>query len=74
MQKAASGNFDLEPSLGGNDEISDLYGYLGRMICDIQRLLAEIYQERLHAEQLKTQQREAEFKVLASQITPRFPL
>ncbi len=72
MQKAASGNFDLEPSLGGNDEISDLYGYLGRMICDIQRLLAEIYQERLHAEQLKTQQREAEFKVLASQINPHF--
>lgn len=72
MQRAAAGNFDLEPSLGGNDEISDLYGYLGTMIGDIQRLLAEIYQERLHAEQLKTQQREAEFKVLASQINPHF--
>lgn len=72
MQKAASGNFDLEPSLGGNDEISDLYGYLGTMIGDIQRLLAAIYQERLHAEQLKTQQKEAEFKVLASQINPHF--
>ena len=72
MEKAASGNFDLEPSLGGNDEISDLYGYLGTMIGDIQRLLAEIYQERLHAEQLKTKQREAEFKALASQINPHF--
>ncbi len=72
MQRAATGNFDLEPSLGGSDEISDLYGYLGTMIGDIQRLLAEIYQERLHAEQLKTQQREAEFKVLASQINPHF--
>ncbi len=72
MQKAAAGNFDLEPSLGGNDEISELYGYLGTMIGDIQHLLAEIYQERLHAEQLKTQQREAEFKVLASQINPHF--
>lgn len=72
MQKAASGNFDLETSLGGTDEISDLYEYLGIMIGDIQRLLAEIYQERLHAEQLKTQQREAEFKALASQMNPHF--
>lgn len=72
MQKAASGDFDLEPSLGGKDEINDLYGYLGTMIGDIQKLLAEIYQERLHAEQLKTKQREAEFKVLASQINPHF--
>ncbi len=72
MQKAASGEFDLEPSLGGQDEISELYGYLGTMIGDIQRLLAEIYRERLHAEQLKTQQREAEFKVLAGQINPHF--
>ncbi len=72
MEKAASGDFDLEPSLGGKDEISDLYGYLGTMINDIQRLLAEIYQERIHAEQLKTKQREAEFKVLASQINPHF--
>ena len=72
MQRAATGNFDLKPSLGGSDEISDLYGYLGTMIGDIQRLLAEIYQERLHAEQLKAQQREAEFKVLASQINPHF--
>lgn len=72
MQKAAEGNFDLEPSLGGQDEINELYGYLGTMISDIQRLLAEIYQERLHAEQLNTQQKEAEFKVLASQINPHF--
>lgn len=72
MQKAASGNFDLEPSLGGTDEINELYGYLGTMIGDIQKLLGEIYQERLHVEQLKTLQKEAEFKVLASQINPHF--
>lgn len=72
MQKAASGDFDLEESLGGNDEISQLYGYLWTMILDIQRLLSEIYQERLHAEQLNARQREAEFKMLASQINPHF--
>ena len=72
MQKAAVGDFNLEKSLGGNDEISELYGYLWTMIRDIQRLLSQIYQERLHAEQLKTRQREVEFKMLASQINPHF--
>ncbi len=72
MQKAASGDFDLEKSLGGRDEISQLYEYLWTMILDIQRLLSEIYQERLHAEQLNAKQKEAEFKMLASQINPHF--
>lgn len=72
MQKAAAGDLDLVESLGGRDEISELYGYLGTMIWNIQRLLAEVYQERLHAEQLKLRQRDAEFKMLASQINPHF--
>lgn len=72
MQKAAQGRFDLEPSLGGSDEISELYDYLGTMIRDIERLLSEVYQERLHGERLMRQQKEAEFKMLASQINPHF--
>lgn len=72
MQKAAEGNFQLEEKLGGSDEISDLYDYLGTMIFQIQRLLAEIYRERLHAERLTIQQKDAEFKMLASQINPHF--
>lgn len=72
MQKAAEGNFELEKKLGGNDEISQLYDYLSIMIRDIQKLLAGIYQERIHAEQLKTKQKDAEFKMLTSQINPHF--
>lgn len=72
MRKAASGNFELEKQLGGNDEISELYDYLGTMIWKIQKLLSEIYQEKLHAERLKREQKEAEFKMLASQINPHF--
>ena len=72
MQKAADGNFELEENLGGSDEISDLYAYLGTMIYRIQRLLAEIYQEKLHAEQLTIRQKDAEFQMLASQINPHF--
>lgn len=72
MQKAASGNFDLQRDLGGNDEISDLYSYLGDMIYSIQKLLSQIYQEQLQKEKLKTRQKDAEFKMLASQINPHF--
>lgn len=72
MQKAAAGNFELDKTLGGNDEISDLYAYLNTMIWDIQKLLAGIYQERIHAEQLKTKQKDAEFMMLTSQINPHF--
>ena len=72
MQKAASGEFDLVENIGGNDEISELYDYLGTMIWEIRRLLAEVYRERIRAEQLKSEQKSAEFKMLASQINPHF--
>lgn len=72
MQKAAAGNFELEEKLGGDDEISELYDYLGTMIWNIQKLLSEIYREKLHAERLNSEQKEAEFKMLTSQINPHF--
>lgn len=72
MQKAAAGEFDLVENIGGNDEISELYDYLGTMIWEIRRLLAEVYRERIRAEQLKSEQKSAEFKMLASQINPHF--
>lgn len=72
MQKAASGEFDLIEKLEGNDEISELYDYLGTMILEIRRLLTEVYRERIRAEKLKSEQKEAEFKMLASQINPHF--
>lgn len=72
MQKAAEGDFQLDKKLGGHDEISELYDYLGTMIWQIQKLLAEIYQEKINAEQLKRAQKEAEFQMLASQINPHF--
>lgn len=72
MQKASEGEFELEEKLGGNDEISQLYDYLSIMIWKIQRLLSEVYREQLHAEQLKTRQKDVEFKMLTSQINPHF--
>ena len=71
MHRAAEGNFELE-DMGGKDEIASLYQYLGTMIGEIQRLLAEVYRERLHADRLTIQQKDAEFNMLASQINPHF--
>lgn len=72
MERAAGGSFELEEKLGGNDEISQLYDYLNTMIHDIQKLLSEVYREKIHAERLKTSQKDAELKMLTSQINPHF--
>ncbi len=72
MQKAASGDFNLEKTIKGDDEISEMYKYLNKMIWSIQSLLEEVYQEQLHKERLKTKQKDVEFKMLASQINPHF--
>ena len=72
MEKAAHGERELAPAIGGNDEISELYQYLNSMIADIDNLTSRVYESRLEQEQLRTRQREAEFKMLASQINPHF--
>lgn len=72
MQKAAGGDFKLDKKLKGNDEICTMYDYLNTMISSIQSLISEVYEEQLQKERLKTKQRDAEFKMLASQINPHF--
>ena len=72
MARAAKGERDLAPDIGGGDEISDLYGYLNGMIEDIDTLTANVYETQLERERANSRQREAEFKMLASQINPHF--
>ena len=72
MEKAAHGERELAPAIGGNDEIAELYQYLNSMIADIDNLTSHVYESRLEQERLRTRQREAEFKMLASQINPHF--
>ena len=72
MEKAARGERSLAPELGGRDEIAELYQTLNGMIRDIDNLTTRVYESRLEQEQLRTRQREAEFKMLASQINPHF--
>lgn len=72
MEKAAHGERTLAPELGGGDEIAELYQYLNRMINDMDTLTARVYETRLEQERSRNRQREAEFKMLASQINPHF--
>lgn len=72
MHSVAAGNFDIEFDDHGNDEISALYYDLGQMIADMRRLINDNYQVKIESETFKLNQKEAEFKALASQINPHF--
>ena len=72
MEKAARGECALATTIGGGDEIADLYTYLNSMIRDIDALTASVYENKLEQERARSRQREAEFKMLAGQINPHF--
>lgn len=72
MHKAASGDFDIAAKIGGKDEISMLYEDLNKMIQDIQKLMANVVEEKIQREKIYSRQKEVEFKMLASQINPHF--
>lgn len=72
MHKVAMGDFNVLSDVDGDDEFTDLSKDLNMMILSIQQLIHEVYEVRLQKEQLGNKQREAEFKMLASQINPHF--
>jgi len=72
MDQVASGNFTIKPSISGNDEIKAIYHKLYETMMSIQRLMREIYMEKVQSETWKVRQKESEFKWLASQINPHF--
>ena len=72
MHAVAGGDFDVEISDEGNDEIAQLYTDLELMINSMQTMMNDVYQAKLQNEEFKFIQMEAEFKALASQINPHF--
>lgn len=72
MHAVAGGNFNVEITDTGNDEIAQLYTDLEQMIHSMQKMLDDVYQAKLQNEEFKFVQMEAEFKALASQINPHF--
>lgn len=72
MNKVVEGNFDIEESINGKDEVGELYQDLLAMVASFKQLIYEVYEERLLKEQLRNKQKEIEFKMLANQINPHF--
>ena len=72
MHKVVSGDFDIKESIEGEDEIGELYEDLNKMMQSIKQLIHEVYVEKIQKEQLRNRQKEAQFKMLASQINPHF--
>jgi len=72
MHRAANGNLEPIPPIGGKDEIAELADDLQAMIDGIQKLMTSLVRENVQKEKLHTRQREVEFKMLANQINPHF--
>ena len=72
MHRVVNGDFYIMKSIDGTDEIGQLYQDLNTMIESINKLIDEVYVEKIQKEQLRASQKEAEFKMLANQINPHF--
>lgn len=72
MHRVVNGDFYIMNSIEGTDEIGQLYEDLNIMIESINKLIEEVFVEKIQKEQLRASQKEAEFKMLANQINPHF--
>lgn len=72
MSQVATGNFNLDPPIVGGDEVDDIYLQLYETMHQIEKLIQEVYVQKVNNERLKVKQKESEFKRLASQINPHF--
>jgi len=72
MHKVVQGIYEISTEINGMDEIGELHEDLLKMVKSFEQLIHEVYEERLLKEQLKTKQREIEFRMLANQINPHF--
>ena len=72
ISKVVKGNFKIKEEIEGNDEISYIYQHIYTMVKSIVKLIDEVYVKELEQKKLIVKQKDAEFKMLASQINPHF--
>lgn len=72
MHKASNQDYALIPTFQGNDELSEAFADLQIMVQNIKEQEAKTYEVQLKEKELLINQREMEFKMLASQINPHF--
>lgn len=72
LHQVAGGDFSIQSDIGGNDELGQLSNDLNIMVNSIQNIIHDAYVVQLQKEQLASKQKDAQFKMLASQINPHF--
>lgn len=72
MTKVAHGDFDIPKEISGEDEITEVYEQLYVTMKSLQLLLLERYQYEIDQKNWELDRKEAEFKLLSSQINPHF--
>lgn len=72
MHKASNENYDVPTQLMGEDEISQAFTDLLKMVTKIKEKDAKMYEARINTQRLQNAQQRIEMEVLASQINPHF--
>lgn len=72
IERVVYNNFEIERSIGGNDEFESIYKNLYSMSDNLKKLVDEVYQQKIEKEHIKAAQSEMSFKMLSSQINPHF--
>lgn len=72
MHSASTEKYDFQSKLMGEDEISQAFADLQKMIEKIKVKDAKMYEARLNSQRLQNAQQRIEMEMLASQINPHF--
>ncbi len=72
VHKVSSGEYDIVPSLEGEDEISEAFSDLVITAHEIKQKNEQMYKAQLDKKELLSRQSQMELKMLTSQINPHF--
>lgn len=72
MHKASNRDYEITKALQGNDEISEAYSDLLRMVENIKAEEAKVYEATIQEKEREISTKEMELKMLSSQINPHF--
>lgn len=72
MHRASNEDYDVPSKLMGEDEISQAFADLLKMVEKIKDKDAKMYEARINSQRLQNAQQRIEMEVLASQINPHF--
>lgn len=72
MHRASLQDYNIATELGGNDELTEAFEDLKRMVQDIKDKDARMYEAELNEKELVSRQQLMEYKLLSAQINPHY--